>query len=359
VSNPPAGSAPGTHFTVTDTVKNQGVVAAGASMTRYYLSADAQKGAGDTLLTGSRSVPGLAAGASSAGGAVTVTIPSAAPLGTYFLLACADDLAVVVEGNEANNCLASATTVLVTRPDLVVTALSNPPGSIAPGGHFTVTDTVRNQGAVGAAASTTRYYLSADVQKSAGDTLLTGSRAVPALAAGTTSAGGAVTVTIPSTMPLGTYALLACADDMAVVAESDETNNCRVSATMVQVARPDLVVTAVSNPPATAVAGTNFTVTDSVLNQGGLASGVSTTRYYLSVDTMKAAGDTLLTGSRAVPALAAGGASAGAAITVTIPSATPANTYFLLACADDTAVVAEGVETNNCRAAVSRVIVSR
>ena len=39
----------------------------GASTTRYYLSLDGLKNAGDTLLTGSRAVPGLAAGASQFG----------------------------------------------------------------------------------------------------------------------------------------------------------------------------------------------------------------------------------------------------------------------------------------------------
>jgi hypothetical protein len=84
------------------------------STTRYYLSLDTAKAAGDTLLTGSRAVPGLAAGATSPPGTVTVTIPSTTPLNTYLLLACADDLNTVVETNETNNCKASATAVTVT-----------------------------------------------------------------------------------------------------------------------------------------------------------------------------------------------------------------------------------------------------
>ena len=68
----------------------------------------------DTLLTGSRAVPGLAAGATSPPGTVTVTIPSTTLLNTYVLLACADDLNTVVETIETNNCTASATGVTVT-----------------------------------------------------------------------------------------------------------------------------------------------------------------------------------------------------------------------------------------------------
>ena len=88
---------------MTATVRNAGAVASGSSTTRYYLSLDGVQNAGDTLLTGSRGVPGLAAGASSSG-TVTVTIPASTPLNTYLLLACADDLNTVVETAETTNC---------------------------------------------------------------------------------------------------------------------------------------------------------------------------------------------------------------------------------------------------------------
>ena len=108
---------------------------------------------------------------------------------------------------------------------------------IARGASFAVTDTVLNQGAVAAGASTTRYYLSADQVKDGNDRLLTGMRAVPALGPSTTSIG-TVSVTVPSNMALGTYYLIACADNTTTVTESDETNNCRTSATTVQVTVP-------------------------------------------------------------------------------------------------------------------------
>jgi subtilase family serine protease len=226
--------APGTTFSVTDTAQNFGTVASGASTTRYYLSLDGVKSAGDTLLTGSRPVPALAAGASSSS-TVTVTIPATTPLNTYSLLACADDLNGVVETNETNNCVAASSgPVTVSRPDLVEDTVSNPPTTKVRGTTFSVTDTARNGGLVTSAASTTRYYLSLDGVKNAGDTLLTGSRAVPALAAGASSSS-TVTVTIPTTTPINTYFLLACADDLNTVVETIEINNCKASTTGVNV----------------------------------------------------------------------------------------------------------------------------
>jgi subtilisin family serine protease len=359
-TNPPAPiRAPGTTFSVTDTVQNAGLAHSDSSKTRFYLSLDAVKSADDMLLTGSRSVHGLDPGSSQSGSA-TVTIPAATPPNTYFLLACADDLNVIAENNEGNNCIATATAIVtVAKPDLVVTtATTNPPAPIrAPGTTFPVTDTVRNAGPAASGTSTTRYYLSLDGVKSAGDTLLTGSRGIPALAAGA-SHSGTVTVTIPTATPLNAYFLLACADDLSVVAESNEGNNCIASAAaIVTVTRPDLTQNTVSAPPATKVRGTTFPVTDTVQNVGAVGSAPSTTRYYLSLDAVKSAGDTLLNGSRGVPVLAAGASHSGT-VTVTIPAVTPPSTYFLLACADAPNTVVETDETNNCKASSTTVMVT-
>ena len=129
---------------------------------------------------------------------------------------------------------ASDTITLVNAADLRVSSLSNPPSTKADGATFSVTDTSANGGNATSPASTTRYLLSKDATKGAGDVLLRGTRAVPQLGAGATSRG-TVTVTIPAGTPAGTYRLLACADDRRVVAESNETNNCRASTTTVKV----------------------------------------------------------------------------------------------------------------------------
>ena len=119
-------------------------------------------------------------------------------------------------------------------PDLLESTVSNPPATAALGGKFSATDTVLNQGAVMAAASTTRYYLSLDAVRSGDDTLLDGNRPVPSLVAGASSTGTA-TVTVNRKTAPGTYFLLACADDKRQIVESDESNNCRASTTRVVV----------------------------------------------------------------------------------------------------------------------------
>ncbi|MDD1720899.1 MAG: SBBP repeat-containing protein, partial [Euryarchaeota archaeon] len=114
VSNPPATATAGDSFSVTDTVKNQGSASAGGSITSYYLSFDAIKGSsGDILLAGSRSVPSLEVNAGESS-SLMVTIPSDTAAGSYYLLACADNTNVIVESNEGNNCIASASQVNVS-----------------------------------------------------------------------------------------------------------------------------------------------------------------------------------------------------------------------------------------------------
>ena len=357
LSDPPAVAVPGTPSRSRTPSGISSGFAAGTSRTQYYLSVDASKNAGDKLL-GGRTVPALAPGGESTA-TVSVTIPANTLLGSYFLLACADDTGLLLESNETDNCRASATTVQVGRPDLVTTAVGNPPAAVVLGGSFPVTDTVRNESLYPAGASRVQYYLSLDTIKGTTDKLLSGARAVPILAAGATSSGGitGTTVVVPTNTPAGTYFLMACADDARQVVESDENNNCRASTGQVQVGRPDLVSTAVSEPPATKVRGTSFSVTDTVENQSAFNAGASRVQYYLSLDGVKNAGDRLLSGFRTVAALAARAVSTGT-MSVTIPAGTTAGSYFLLACADDAVQVIESVETNNCLASIGKVTVT-
>lgn len=358
VSNPPTAVATNGSFAVTDTTRNQGAAAAGASTTRYYVSEDTTYGWGDIGLTGSRQVDALGSSQESTG-TVTVTLMPGTPMGPYYLVACADADQVVGETNESNNCRASATTVAVTGPDLVVSALSAPPSPVAPGSSFSVTSTTANTGPLpSVVSSTTRFYLSTDTTYGWGDYGLSpGSQAVPALAPDAAHPG-TVTVTIPSSIPLGLYFLLACADADSQITEANETNNCRASATQAQVTRADLVVSALSDPPPTLARGSSVSVTDTTRNQGLLpATAASTTRYYLSTDTTSGWGDYGLMGSHPVPALGPGEDSTGP-LTVTIPASTPLGLYYLLACADADAGVPESNETNNCRASTTQVQVT-
>ena len=170
-----------------------------------------------------------------AGRSVTVTAVVSPRVGGT-ITAIASVTGAHTDPNGSNNTAAASATVV--GPDLVVLAVSNPPASARWNDYLTVTDTVQNTGMVSAGASTTQYYLSRDGVGH--DYALSGSRTVPALAPSQSSAG-TVTVHIPGGFPGqhgGYYYLLACADWLGAVAETNETNNCRASETTVLLVVP-------------------------------------------------------------------------------------------------------------------------
>jgi subtilase family serine protease len=258
----------------------------------------------------------------------------------------------VLTMTEARNVTA---TFAIAGIDLRVSAATALPAVASPGSAYVVTDTTTNAGASAAAASTTRIYLSVDAILGKGDVRL-GGRPVPGLASGEASVG-ASNVTVPASMAVGTYWQLTCADDALAVAESNETNNCLVSQTPVEIRLPDLRVALVVDPPAVVAPGAKFTAGDTVLNDSAVFAGASMTRFYLSTDGVKDASDVLLTGSRKVVALAGAEASAGSA-TVTVPAGTSTGSYRLIACADAASKVRESNEANNCTTSAGSVLVA-
>ena len=334
----PATGGADADLVVTDTTRNQGTGAAVASTTSFFLSANLSLDAADVLL-GSRQVVALAAGATDIK-TTTLHVPASTATGSYYVIAKADSGNAVPESQEANNVKASA--LVRIGPDLIVSAMTAP-ASAAAGSTITVSDTTKNQGAGGASASATRFYLSANSAVDASDVTL-GSRSVAALAAAG-SDSGTVSLVVPASTPAGAYYVLAQADAGSAVSETGETNNTKAVAG-VKIG-PDLIVTAISGP-ASAAAGATITVTDTTKNQGTGTATASATGFYLSTDTIVSATDVLL-GTRTVGDLAAGTASTGS-VALQIPTATPIGSYYVIARADWNNTVGESSQTNNDKA---------
>ena len=311
LSNPPSIALPGSSFAATDTVLNQGGATAAASTTRYYLSLDAVKDSGD-ICPGARSVPSLAWGASSVGLPVTLTIPSTTPLRKYYVLACADDAALVTETDDDNNCLAATGEVQVTQPGPRADGGVRSAGGGGPREQIRGRPTrCKNQGAWPlrrpARATISRPTRRGAVRHPAGRQ----PGRSPARA-GRESSGAGIMVTVPSTTSLGLYYLLACADDTTLVTEgpvrattagrddagagdADRTSCKRRCRTRRRQRRAGAI-----------------SVTDTVQEQGAVASAGPVTRYYCSADQQRSSGDTMLAGNRSVPGLAPGASSSGA-----------------------------------------------
>jgi subtilase family serine protease len=331
----PSSAAPGATISITDTITNQGGGTAPASTTRYYLSVNAGLDSSDIQLPGGRAVPGLAPGAVSTGTA-SFTIPSDIAAATYYLFIKADADNVVAESQEFNN---TALKTINIGGDLVVSSFTAP-GTAGPGSAIVVTDTTANTGTAAVAASTTRFYLSANAGLDASDILLDGAHAVPALAAGA-SHTASTTVVIPASVTIGSYFLIAKADADGVVPETAEFNN--ISLRSLQIGA-DLVISSITIP-AKGGAGMPIAISDTTTNQGAAPTPPTQTRFYLSTNLTLDSGDTLLS-ARDVPSLVPG-QSSSASTTVTLPANAPSGVLYILVQADATNAVAEISETNN------------
>ena len=333
--NVPKNAESGGTISITDTTKNNRFYDAAPSTTSFYISTDATLSANDVQL-GSRSV-GTLAGGSSSNGTTLVTIPSNTPTGAYYIIAQADSGSAITETDETNNTLTKA---IAIGTDLVISALTVPAGANS-GSTITVTETTTNSGGAQAGSSTTGFYLSSNSTLDGNDTFL-GSRSVPALNGGAGSTAD-TSVTIPAGTTAGAYYLIAKADANNVLAEAQETNN--TSYKTIQIGS-DLTVSALTAPSSSG-AGKSISVTDTTKNSGGGNIQVSTTNFYLSMDTSLDSNDVFL-GSRSVPELASGASSSGTT-SVTVPTSTTAGYYYIIAKADGNDLIAETSEANNTK----------
>ena len=215
---------PGETFTLSATVFNRGALEAAATTLRYYRNTRSPwilDPSTDTAV-GTDSVGALASAAKSEE-SIELTAPSIPD--NYYYYACVDS--VTGETETENNCPYQAVRVTVTAPNLKVGTPTVDDASPDTGETFTLSATVTNAGTEGSAATTLRYYRSTDATISSSDTEV-GTDDVGALAAAGASAES-IDLTTPSTP--GTYYYGACVD--SVTDESDTTDNCSVSVSVV------------------------------------------------------------------------------------------------------------------------------
>jgi subtilase family serine protease len=348
----------GSTLSVTNTAGNQGLVASGSFVIAFHLSLNAIYGdADDVVMTTTRTVSSLAAGASNSA-TTSVLISAATPAGVYYVCAKADSGGTVSEIDETNNALCSTLQVTVPQSDLIVSAISTTATVVSTGGSVSVSNSVKDQGGSSAGSSVVAFHLSTNAVYGDGDDIvMTATRTITSVAVGATSTA-ATSVVVPASTPLGAYYLCAMADSGNTVSEGDESNNALCSSATIQVTQPDLVISAVTPNAATVNAGSALSVTNTANNQGLGASGSFVIGFHLSLNSIYGDGDDVaITTTRTVASLAAGGSNS-ATTSVVIPAATPAGIYYVCAKADSGGTVTETNETNNALCSILQVTVA-
>jgi len=203
--------------------------------------------------------------------------------------------------------------------DLIVDAITYSPTTPTLGSTVTFQVTVRNQGTASAGSFVVRLQGVGPSQD----------QSVASLAAG-------ASVTRTFTLPLSTSpeTFTATADANGQVSESDEANNTRPVTVTGPVARPDLVVDAITYSPTTPTLGSTITFQVTVRNQGSASAGSFVLRLQGAASYQDATVSSLAAGSSTMR-------------TFTLPLSTSPETFTAIA--DANGQVSESDEANNTR----------
>lgn len=336
----PPSSSPGSSFSASCYVYNQGTTSSTSSNVGFYLSSDTIFDAGDTYL--SYSYNGALAAGSSSYESATLTIPGSVPYGNYYILFFADYDNLASETNETNNVSYSPIVIAASFIDLVILSPYSPSTAIA-GNSISADCYIYNQGNISSSYSSVGYYFSTDTLWDAGDTYLSYSYG-GSLSAGSSGYRSA-TLPIPGSALPGNYYILFYADYDYLASESIETNNVSYVPVTIVPSGADLVVISPTLSPAAVQAGNTVFVSDYIYNQGNVNSTSSNVGYYLSADSAWDAGDIFLDYSYG--GSLSWGISSYRSATLTIPANTLTGNYYILYFADYSLLVNESVETNN------------
>ncbi|WP_437730746.1 CARDB domain-containing protein [Sorangium sp. So ce1335] len=238
--------------------------------------------------------------------------------------------------------LGAATEALTgDEPDLVISSVSGPPSAL-PGGYFTTTVTVCNQGNSASYSTHVEVSLLNDGVFTPSDPI-TGFAVLGYLDAGQCAELGVETA---AAVPDGTYTLGAVVDAFEEEIELSETNNAAAGSDIGIGYGPDLIVSAVSGPPS-ALPGGGFGVQVTVCNQGTTPNQTTLVDVLLSPDTTIEPSDQLLFGGAPVPWLNPGGC---APVTVPVSAHVAEGVYYLGAIAHENGWNEELITSNNARA---------
>ena len=340
----PASAVPGSPLSATVVVCNQGT-SGGSTQVEVLLSPDAVIAAPSDSLVGSVPTPYLSPGA-----CVTVTVsgpayPTGSGGGAYYLGAVLDRFNSTPELIESNNATTGDLVGIGNNPDFIASSVTGP-NSVTPGGNFSTSVVVCNQGTTGGGASVD-VFLSADNAINAMDGFV-GSAPVPFL-----NPGDCATVTVNGNAypPPGSYGTAfwvgAIVDRPGSNPELIESNNTKTGNRMGVGYDPDFVVSSVTGPNS-ATPGNSISTSVVVCNQGTSGGGTDV-NVFLSTDKTITSADSFV-GSAPVPYLAPG---ACATLAVSGPAYPPGPSnagYYLGAFVDPYKYVPELIEGNNDKA---------
>ncbi|MFT3770242.1 MAG: CARDB domain-containing protein [Minicystis sp.] len=336
----PASAMPGSSFTASVKVCNQGTAPSSWADVELHLSTDTTITVDDPI-SGFVSIgyldPGQCQTAS-----VNAYANASGPATAYYLGAIVDRLNNVPELIESNNTAVSSLIGIGNQPDLIIASVTGP-ASVLPGNPFTASVKVCNQGTTWSSWSDVELRLSADTTINIEDPVA-GYAPIGPLDPGqcqTASVNAYAYVTGPGTA----YYLGVTVDRLGYVTELLESNNVTVGGLIGVGNQPDLVVSSVTGP-ASALPGSPFTASVKVCNQGTTPSSWADVELHLSADTNITVEDPIA-GFVSVGYLDPGQCQTANVNAYASPGSPGVTAYYLGAIVDRPNAVPELIESNN------------
>ncbi|MBK6480723.1 MAG: hypothetical protein IPF93_21335 [Saprospiraceae bacterium] len=350
IAGMPSAVTPNAAFNLSGTVTNSGLANAPATSMSIVFSIDNFYSANDISLY-SGGISALNSKAST-GFNASITIPASLPLKNYYIIVCVDPANAISETNEGNNCNTYAVAANVPTPDLSISTIVLNQNPVPTGNPFTVSFSSFNGGTAGSGGFNVGLYLSlTNATLEASDQLL-GQTTINSLGANLNANGS---IDVSTTIAPGTYNLLVCADNVNQVSELNENNNCAFVTLVVTNPLPDLTIDKF-DVPVDFIAEKPQSIHIRIKNAGTKKSSTSTKgRLYLSTDGIADYRATLVR-QFIIPALEVG-ASLDTTFEYTFNNNTPEGNIYFALCIDADNQVIEVDETNNCKSALTKIIV--
>lgn len=343
------------------TLINQGNAASGDFGSGFYLSTDRVITSADVYLDGN-SNSSLAANASFAWDAPTLTVPGNTTAGAYYIGILADNGQRVPESDEGNNSFVLPIRIVETQSqqsiDLVVAskAPSITPAYlpyIVPGETIKISSvTILNNGNNHAGNFSNGVYLSENTLISSTDMLLKEVSWPFGLMSGSQSTVTDIVTRLPSNIIPGNYYIGFMLDKDNSVSEINENNNFIIQDLYIHATKPDLVIlsqTLVLTQTTVPRGGFIGVQPWEVSNRGTAptTSGKFFVGYYLSTDNVITTNDTLLKKIEYPWNLSVNSGYTGFSETLLIPANISPGKYYLGALVDTDNSVGEHDENNN------------
>ena len=322
-------------------VYNIGNLSTSGSRLAYYLSTDTIVSEEDILLSNTSLY--VSAGSYDYNSA-NLNIP-AIETGQYYLIFFADYLEDVDELDEENNTNWLPLKVVESNIDLVISSASITATSVAAGNSTYISYTIENTGYTTSNASQVGVYLSLDSTFNQLDDAFLGYDNIYEIY-GNSYQNLSVSITVPSTIPYGTYRIILVADHDNVNFETNELNNTYLFDVIVTEPVWDLTVTNTYVNSDSYAPGDYLYINCEVVNIGNATTvNTSTLGYYLSTDNIFDPDDYLL-GTDYVGNISSGSYSYES-ISLNLPTDLQDESYYILFVADIYDDMDESDEGNN------------